>query len=144
MEQGAFKNLGQGTRQLTLRLDPIELGQVSVVLQVRGKEVQAVLRTTTAEASQALNEQMAQLRTQLENEGLKVTRLEVQTQLSDSQTNAQWQGAEQHNKQQENRDLAMTAQRFRSLGRVGNDLAQDVQDVEYPEKNSATGVDIFA
>lgn len=144
VEQGAFKNLGQGTRQLTLRLDPIELGQVSVVLQVRGKEVQAVLRTTTVEASQALNEQMAQLRTQLENEGLKVTRLEVQTQLSDSQTNAQWQGAEQHNKQQENRDLAMTAQRFRSLGRVGNDLAQDVQDVEYPEKNSATGVDIFA
>ncbi|GAB1410233.1 hypothetical protein MASR1M90_13870 [Desulfovibrionales bacterium] len=144
VEQGAFKNLGQGTRQLTLRLDPIELGQVSVVLQVRGKEVQAVLRATTAEASQALNEQMAQLRTQLENEGLKVTRLEVQTQLSDSQTSAQWQGAEQHNRHQENRELAMTAQRFRSLGRIESEVAQDVQNVVYPEKKSPTGVDIFA
>lgn len=144
VENGAFKNLGQGVKQLVIRLDPADLGQVSVILQVRGKEVQAVLRTSNQETSHALNEQMAQLRTQLESQGLKVGKLEVQTQLSDSQTQAQWEGAEQHNRFQENREFAMSAQRWRSFGRVESDLAQEVQNGSQREKLSQSGLDIFA
>lgn len=144
VSNGAFKNLGQGNRQLVIRLDPPDLGRVSVILQVRGKDVQAVLRTTNQEASQALSEQLGQLRTQLEAQGLKVGKLEVQTQLADSQAESQWQGAEQHNRYQENRELAMTARRFRTLGRVDGDLARDVQSVPYKAKTSAGGLDVFA
>lgn len=144
VESGIFRNLGQGTRQLVLRLDPVDLGQVSVILQVRGKEVHAVMRTTTQEASLALGEQLSQLRAQLEAQGLKVGRLEVQTELADSQSQAHWQGSEQHNRYQENRELAMSAQRWRTLGRIEPGVVQDVQNALLREKNSRDGLDIFA
>lgn len=144
VETGAFRELGQGSKELVIRLDPPDLGQVSVILQVRGKDVQAVLRTSNQETSQILNDQLGQLRTQLESQGLKVARLEVQTQLADSQTDSQWQGAEQHNRYQENRELAMTARRMRSLGRVDGALAREVQYSPHKENISLTGVDVFA
>jgi flagellar hook-length control protein FliK len=144
IENGAFKNLGQGLRQLVIRLDPADLGQVSVILQVRGKEVQAVLRAGNQETSQILNEQLGQLRTQLEAQGLKVGKLEVQTQLADSQSQSQWQGAEQHNRYQENRELALSAQRWRNLERVDAELVRDVQNTPQREKLSQSGLDIFA
>ncbi len=144
VENGAFKNLGQGIKQLVIRLDPADLGQVSVVLQVRGKEVQAVLRSSNQETSLALNEQLGQLRTQLEAQGLKVGKLEVQTQLADSQDQSQWQGAENHNRYQENQELAMSAKRWRTLERVVPDLAREVQNSPQREKLSQSGLDIFA
>ena len=144
VETGAFKNLGQGVKQLVIRLDPEELGQVSVILQVKGKEVQAVLRASNQEASQALGEQLGQLRTQLEAQGLKVGKLEVQAQLADSQEQSQWQGAEQHNRYQENRELALSAQRWRTLDRLDAGLVRDVQNGFQREKLSSGGLDIFA
>lgn len=144
VETGAFRNLGQGVKQLVIRLDPEELGQVSVILQVKGKEVQAVLRASNQEASQALGEQLSQLRTQLEAQGLKVGKLEVQTQLTDSQGQSQWQGAEQHNRYQENRELALSAQRWRTLERVDSGLVREVQSGIQREKLSQSGLDIFA
>lgn len=143
VENGAFRNLGQGNKQLVIRLDPPDLGQVSVILQVRGKEVQAVLRTTHQEASHALQDQLGQLRTQLEDQGLRVSRLEVQTQLADSQTESGWQGTEQHNRFQEHREMSLTSQRLRSLGRT-KELVQDVQSIPHKEKISPDGLDIFA
>jgi flagellar hook-length control protein FliK len=144
VEGGAFRNLGQGVRQLVIRLDPADLGQVSVILRVKGKEVQAVLRASSQETSQILGEQVAQLRSQLEAQGLKVGKLEVQTQLADSQSQSQWQGAEQHNRYQENRELAMSAQRWRTLERMDSGLVRDVQNTPQREKLSSGGLDIFA
>lgn len=144
VENGAFTNLSQGGKQLVIRLDPPELGQVSVILRVHGKEVQAVLRATSPETTQALNEQLGHLRGQLEAQGLRVGKLEVQTQLPDGQTDAQWQGAEQHNESQRNRESAMSSQRFRFLSGSDGSLAQDVHEVSYTEKNSSGGLDLFA
>jgi flagellar hook-length control protein FliK len=144
VETGAFRNLGQGVKQLVIRLDPEDLGTVSVILQVKGKEVQAVLRASNQEASQALGEQLGQLRSQLEAQGLKVGKLEVQTQLADSQSQSQWQGAEQHNRYQENRELAFSAQRWRNLDRTDPGLVRDVQNGIQREKLSQSGLDIFA
>lgn len=145
IENGAFKDLGQGQKQLTIRLDPQDLGQVNVILQVKGKEVQATLRTTNQETAQALNEQISQLKTQLESQGLKVTRLEVQTQLPDAQADTQWQGTDQHNRYQEQREQTLASQRLRNLGRMDvADLVQDVQNTPYREKVSLSGLDIFA
>jgi flagellar hook-length control protein FliK len=144
VENGAFKNLGQGVKQLVIRLDPADLGQVSVILQVRGKEVQAVLRASSQDTSLALNEQLGQLRSQLEAQGLKVGKLEVQTQLADSQTQSQWQGSESHNRYQENQELAMTARRWRMLERAAPGLVRDVQNSPHRENLSQSGLDIFA
>ena len=144
VENGAFRNLGQGVKQLVIRLDPADLGQVSVILQVRGKEVQAVLRSSNQETSLALNEQLGQLRTQLEAQGLKVGKLEVQTQLADSQSQSQWQGSENHNRYQENQELASSAKRWRTLERVAGGMVRDVQNIGHREKLSQSGLDIFA
>jgi flagellar hook-length control protein FliK len=144
VEGGAFRNLGQGVKQLVIRLDPADLGQVSVILRVKGKEIQAVLRASSQETSQILGEQVAQLRSQLEAQGLKVGKLEVQTQLADSQSQSQWQGAEQHNRYQENRELAMSAQRWRTMERMDSGLVRDVQNTPQREKLSSGGLDIFA
>lgn len=144
VENGAFRNLGQGVKQLVIRLDPADLGQVSVILQVRGKEVQAVLRSSNQETSLALNEQLGQLRTQLEAQGLKVGKLEVQTQLADSQSQSQWQGSENHNRYQENQELASSAKRWRTLERVAGGMVRDVQNSGHREKLSQSGLDIFA
>ncbi len=144
VENGIFTNLGQGGKQLVIRLDPPDLGQIRVILQVRGNEVQAVLRTPDENTSHALHEQLSQLRTQLESQGLKVTRLEVQTDAADSDTQSQWQGAGEHNRFQENRESAMTAGRLRVLGRASAGVVQDVQSPLHKEKSSPTGVDIFA
>ena len=144
VENGAFKNLGQGVKQLVIRLDPADLGQVSVILQVRGKEVQAVLRVSNQDTSLVLNEQLGQLRSQLEAQGLKVGKLEVQTQLADSQSQSQWQGAESHNRYQENQELAMSARRWRTLERVAPGLVRDVQNSPHRENLSQSGLDIFA
>jgi flagellar hook-length control protein FliK len=144
VENGAFKNLGQGVKQLVIRLDPADLGQISVILQVRGKEVQAVLRSSNQETSLALSEQMGQLRSQLEAQGLKVGKLEVQTQLADSQSQSQWQGAESHNRYQENQELAMSAKRWRTQERTAPELVRDVQNSPHRENLSQSGLDIFA
>jgi len=144
VENGAFKNLGQGVKQLVIRLDPADLGQVSVILQVRGKEVQAVLRSSNQDTTLALSEQLGQLRSQLEAQGLKVGKLEVQTQLADSQSQSQWQGAESHNRYQENQELHMSAKRWRTLERTAPGLVRDVQNSPHRENLSPSGLDIFA
>jgi len=144
VENGAFKNLGQGVKQLVIRLDPVDLGQVNVILQVRGKEVQAVLRASNQDTSLVLNEQLGQLRSQLEAQGLKVGKLEVQTQLADSQSQSQWQGADNHNRYQENQELAMSAKRWRTLERAAPGVVRDVQNSPHRENLSQNGLDIFA
>lgn len=145
VESGAFTNLSQGGKQLVIWLDPPELGQVSVVLQVRGKEVQAVLRATSPEATQALNEQLGQLRGQLEAQGLKIGKLEVQTQLPDAQTDAQWQGAEQHNESQKS-GISHVGPAFSIFCPVGGRSfwSRMCMVSRTGEKNALGGLDIFA
>ena len=101
VEQGMLRSLTEGAKQLTLRLDPPDLGKVTVILQVSSnKEVTATLRPETKEAAAALSQQLTQLRQSLEQQGLKVEKLDVQTSLTQDQQ-SQWQGAGQHNFAQE-------------------------------------------
>jgi flagellar hook-length control protein FliK len=68
----------------------------------------------------------------------------VQTQLADSQSQSQWQGAQSHNRYQENQELAMSARRWRTLERAAPDLVRDVQNSPHRENLSQSGLDIFA
>ncbi|SDB51868.1 Flagellar hook-length control protein FliK [Desulfonatronum thiosulfatophilum] len=92
---GLLQNMGQGRQQLTLQLNPADLGSLTVNLKVVGKEIQAVLRAENNEARQIIAENMPLLRQTLESQGLRVTRLEVQTQLQDqNQFTQHWHGSE--------------------------------------------------
>ncbi|THB67939.1 MAG: flagellar hook-length control protein FliK [Desulfovibrio sp.] len=96
VQDGVMRTLQQNTKQLTLRLDPPSLGKVTVILQVHNKEVNAVIRTENEDVSRIVGDQLAQIRQSLEEQGLKVQELDVQTEISQEQQ-PHWLGAEQHN-----------------------------------------------
>lgn len=75
--QGALHQQGGS---VTLRLTPPELGTVRIELAIMQGSVTARFHTETESVRQLLTEQLAQLRTGLERQGLHVERLAVQTQ----------------------------------------------------------------
>lgn len=146
VEQGMLRQLADGNRQMTLQLNPSELGQLTLVLSVKAGEVRALIRTDNPETTAALADQMAQLKTTLEEQGLKVAQLDVETQLPGDTTREQWEGADtaQFNKEQEMREQARH-QRLAKLRREsGTSLAQDMQSKGMQEEISASGLHIIA
>ena len=97
VESGILQNSQNGARQLTLQLNPGELGQLTVLLSVRQGEVSATIRTENQDTSSVIREQLVELKASLEAQGLKVKELEVQTQLRDNSFADQWNSPQEHN-----------------------------------------------
>ncbi len=97
VENGILQNSQNGARQLTLQLNPGELGQLTVLLSVRQGEVSATIRTENQDTSSAIREQLVELKASLEAQGLKVKELDVQTQLRDNSSADQWNRHQEHN-----------------------------------------------
>ena len=97
VEQGILSGMQNGSNRLTLQLNPVELGAVTVVLSMHQGEVKATIRADQPESASLLREQMAELKTALEAEGLKVKELDVQTSLREDPAANQWEGHKEHN-----------------------------------------------
>jgi flagellar hook-length control protein FliK len=100
---GMLKNLGQGRSELTLQLNPPDLGKISLVLQVQDKDVLGMLKTTSPEVSRFIQQNLHTIQKGLEEQGLKVQKLDVQTQLA-QEDSSHWQGQEGHNQAREHRE----------------------------------------
>ena len=129
VHSGLLQNLGQGRQQLTLHLHPADLGSLTVNLKVVGKEVQAVLRAENQEARQIIAENMPLLRQSLESQGLRVTRLEVSTQLQDqgqNQFTQLWQGSDGQKFQEQgaNTQWAALGRGLQKNGAGGQDVSE--------------------
>ncbi|WP_291328554.1 flagellar hook-length control protein FliK [Desulfovibrio sp. UCD-KL4C] len=144
VQQGAFKNLGQGTKQLTLTLNPLELGTVNVMIQVRNKDVKAVIRTDNPDTARVIADQLESVKHALEQQGLKVDKLEVQTGLADSQTQSSWNGAQDHNSAHYQEMMAGMKKRWHDLRSGGTSLVQDVQNIEHTATISKSVLHIVA
>ncbi|WP_035064274.1 flagellar hook-length control protein FliK [Nitratidesulfovibrio termitidis] len=154
LERGILTSMQDGTRQLTMKLDPGELGNVTVTLSVRNGEVNATIRPDRTETAQALNDQLHVLRTALEQQGLKVDRLEVQTQLQDNSFSQAWQDAAQHNANQEQQARSAERERYRRLRRLRDgdddtgmqavDAAATAASTGRPATLTASGLDLIA
>lgn len=144
VEQGLLKQLADGSRQMTLRLDPAELGQLTLLLTVKGGEVRAHIRTENAETTTLLSEQMSQIKAALEEQGLKVAQLDVETRLPNDTTRDNFSGMDMFHQEREMREQA----RFMRLAKLRRDsgerLAQDVQSTEHAEAISPSGLHIIA
>jgi len=145
LEAGLLRNLGQGSKQLTLTLQPDELGKLSVTLTVKGKEVQATITADNSDTAAMLQDQTAHIRQTLENQGFKVSKLDVQTGLAQDNQSA-WQGPEQHNQAREQREAM---DRLRSSLRLtqGSDRSFDVAqtaNIAQSVTAGAQGLDLFA
>ncbi|HCR14187.1 MAG TPA: flagellar hook-length control protein FliK [Solidesulfovibrio sp.] len=145
VETGILRNVGQDAKQLTLELTPENLGKLSVTLTVKDKEVRAVIAAGNADTAAMLNEQAAKIKQTLEDQGFKVTKLEVQTGIAKDNQNA-WQSPEQHNMAREQRE---SAERMRSGQRLlqggMSDFSGDVDGFVPPaHADRAQGLDLFA
>ena len=144
VEQGLLRQLADGSRQMTLRLDPAELGQVTLVLSVKAGELRALIRAENPETTAALSDQMNQLRATLEDQGFKVAQLDVETQLPQDTTKEQWTDMAQFNREQEMREQ----ERFLRIAKLrrdsGETLARDMQSKSVQEEISASGLHIIA
>jgi flagellar hook-length control protein FliK len=145
LESGLLKNLSQDTKQLTLTLNPDELGKLSVTLTVKDKEVRAMITADNADTATMLQEQASQIKKTLEDQGFKVTKLDVQTGVSqDNQTT--WQSPEQHNQAREQREAL---ERLRSSIRLARDAGSDFEAEQMTPlpgamTTRAEGLDLFA
>lgn len=101
VQTGLLKNHANGTTQLTLQLDPKDLGQLSLILTSREGEIRATIRAENAETASVLSEQLESLRATLEEQGLKVAELEVKTGLHNETGQQHWQGTQDHNQRYE-------------------------------------------
>ena len=126
VQEALLKDLGQGRKQLTLDLDPASLGKMQVMLQVKDKEVVATLRADDPETAKMLTAQLDTIKKSLEDQGLKVQSLEVQTGLA-SRQDQQLFSADQHNQAQERQDLSNLFTRLRMLRSDTGGLAQEMQ-----------------
>ncbi|WP_147819191.1 flagellar hook-length control protein FliK [Salidesulfovibrio onnuriiensis] len=139
-----FTNLGQGKKQLTLHLKPEALGAVKVVLQVQGKEVNATLRAESAEAAKVIADHVESIKQSLENQGLKVNKLDVQTGLAENDGRQNWQGEMQHNQARERDEMARMRQRMRNLREGTGILAQDMQNMTDTANVAEQGLHVVA
>lgn len=125
VQDAVLKGLSNGGKRLTIQLNPQELGTLSVALTVKNKEVQAMIRTDNAETAKLLSGHMEALKQSLEEQGLKVTKMEVQTQLT-SQEGQQWMGEQGHNRAQDEQNRRQVSERLRALRGNAQGLGEDV------------------
>ena len=135
VEQGILNGAQNGSNRITLQLNPVELGQITVVLSVHQGEVKATIRADQQESADALRGQMAELKASLEAEGLKVKELDVQTNLREDPSSAQWDGHQDHNLMRD----AEERNRMMRLARIRRDTAgQAAQGETLESAGSAT------
>ena len=119
IEQAVLTAGKNGVQRLEVALTPENLGGMTVVLTTRHGEVSALIQPERAETAALIAQQAEHIKAQLENQGFKVEKVDVQPQLADQQGQS-WQGADQHNA---SRDLAARVEemdRLRRLGRSGS------------------------
>lgn len=114
VEQGVFSAMADGTKRLTLNLNPVELGAVSVMLSSKNGEVSATLKPERMETAAMLAQQVDALKANLEQQGIKVDKVEVQTPQQQNQHN-NWQGTDQHNASQEHQAQQDALSRMRRV-----------------------------
>jgi len=145
VDQAVIRTLQNGSKQLTLQLTPENLGKLSIVLSVHGKEVSATIRAENSDAHKILTEHLHVIKNSLEAQGLKVEKLDVQAGLSDNQNFNNWFGGEQHNLSREQEAVTAMRNHMRSMREQNADgMAQDVQSVGQRVITSDQGLHLIA
>ena len=85
--------MNQKGGSVTLRLTPPEMGTVRIQLNLQGTKVSAQFHAETDSAQRLLTQQLGQLRTSLESQGLNVERLGVQAMNASSNSSGLQQQA---------------------------------------------------
>ena len=133
VEQGMLSTVKGGGTRLDLQLNPQELGAINVTLSVRNGEVSAIIRSEKSETADIINRQVDAIRTNLEQQGLKVDKVEVRQETPQEQNNTTWQDFNQHNSRQEEDARREELARLKNLASVRNSSSNgQISTLEQP------------
>lgn len=133
VEQGMLSTAKGGGTRLDLQLNPQELGSITVSLSVRNGEVSAVIRSEKSETNDIISRQADAIRMNLEQQGLKVDKIEVRQETPQEQNSASWQDFSQHNSRQEEDARREELARLKNLATVRNSSSNiDISTLEQP------------
>ena len=93
----------EGANQVTLRLDPPELGEVTIRLSSINKTVTGEIRVESRMVQEIVNRNMAELRESLGSQGIQVDNIEVSVE-SGGRSNVDRDGNAAHRREQTERD----------------------------------------
>lgn len=143
VESGILQNISKGNARIILKLDPPDLGQVGLILQVNKNEVSLLLKTSHEETGNILNQHIHQLKAHLEQQGFKVQKLEVKANLQESNQFSFAQNGENHQSMKRElfkQRIFLARQNYFTRG----NLANDVLYREEEEIFSTKGISLFA
>ena len=137
VEQGLLSSSRNGTTRLDLQLHPQELGAITLSLSLRNGEVSATIRSEKTETAEIVTRQLDAIRANLEQQGLKVDKVEVQLSSHQQDENA-WQNLDQHNSWQEEDARREELARLKQLSTLRNTLDNSEGTIlEQPVHSSA-------
>lgn len=126
VEQGTLSAMRNGATRLDLQLHPQELGALTITLVARNGEVTAKLRSEKAETAEMLERQADVIRVNLEQQGVKVDKIEVQLEDKQIQDQNAFADLGNHNARQEENTRRQELQRMRNLASIRNDANSDM------------------
>ena len=84
-------NIGRRQSQMTVQLDPPQLGKLRLDIRLNDNILQLNIMTETTEARQIIIDRMETLRANLETSGIQISRFEVVVKSNDPQQSQNWQ-----------------------------------------------------
>lgn len=129
VESGLLSALRDGSSRLDLQLHPQELGAITLTLTARNGEVSARIRSEKSETAEMVTRQLDSIRANLEQQGIKVDKIEVQIQNQQSDDGRLWQNLDQHNSRQEEDARREELARLKNLAIMRNSKENQDSDV---------------
>lgn len=144
VEQGMLTAMRDGASRLDLQLHPAELGNIGITLIARNGEVTAQIRSEKSETAEMLQRQMETIRVNLEQQGLKVDKIEVQ--LEDRSDNNAFEQLGDHNSRQQEQAFRQEMTRLRNLAALRNepDMAQTLHSTEQQVQYAGNALHVVA
>lgn len=148
VEQGMLTAMRDGATRMDLQLHPAELGALSITLISRNGEVTAQLRSERTETAELLARQMDMIRVNLENQGLKVDKIEVQLQNQQDSSSSAFADLGDHNARQEEDARRQELARLRNLASLrsgeNSSLAQGLHNVGQSARYAGNALHVVA
>lgn len=133
VEQGLLTALKSGGTRLDLQLHPQELGAITITLTARNGEVSARIRSEKTETAEMVTRQLDVIRFNLEQQGVKVDKIEVQLENRQQDDGSLWQNLDQHNSRQEEEARREELSRLKNLSTIRNSSKNiEIETLEQP------------
>lgn len=120
VEQGMLTAMRNGATRLDLQLHPAELGAIAITLIARNGELTAKITSEKSETAEMMTRQLDTIRVNLEQQGIKVDKIEVQLENKQDNYANNFENMDQHNSRQEENAFREGIKRLRTLANMRN------------------------